>query len=60
MKYKRTWFLYVISNKGFLKFTAAEKTKQNKEYVIFLNCDLLELEIRDSHKKPYCVSFRFL
>ena len=30
--------------------------------VIVLKCDLLELEIQDSHKKPYCgyVSFRFL
>ena len=30
--------------------------------MIFLNCDLLELEIRDSYKKLYCdyVSFRFL
>ena len=30
--------------------------------VIFLNCDLLELEIRDSSKKPYSdyVSFDFL
>ena len=32
------------------------------EYRDFLNYDLLELEIRDSYKKPYCdyVSFRFL
>ena len=22
--------------------------------VIYLNCDLLKLEIRDSYKKPYC------
>ena len=30
--------------------------------VIVLKCDLLESEIQDSYKKPYCgyVSFRFL
>ena len=28
-----TWFLYVTSNKGFLQFSTAKTTKQNKEYV---------------------------
>ena len=28
--------------------------------VIFLNCDLLELEIQDSYKKPYCDYVSFL
>ena len=30
---KKTWFLYVTSNKGFLEFSSAKTTKQNKEYV---------------------------
>ena len=30
--------------------------------VIFLNCDQLQLEIRDSYKKPYCnyISFHMI
>ena len=36
LKYKKTWFLYVTSNKGFLEFYAAKRTKQNKEYVWIL------------------------
>ena len=35
-KYKKTWFLYVTSNKGFLKFSSAKTTTQNKEYVWIL------------------------
>ena len=35
-KYKKTWLLYVTSNKGFLKFSTAKITKQNKEYVWIL------------------------
>ena len=35
-KYKKTWFLYGTSNKGFLKFSSAKTTKQNKEYVWIL------------------------
>ena len=30
LKYKKTWFLYITSNKGFLEFSAAKTTKQNK------------------------------
>ena len=33
LKYKKTWFLYVASNKGFLEFSTAKTTKQNKENV---------------------------
>ena len=29
LKYKKTWFLYVTSNKGFLKFSTTKTTKQN-------------------------------
>ena len=51
-KQKKTWFLYV---------TGKAKQRIHVNIVIFLNCDLLELEIRD-YKKLYCdnVSFRFL
>ena len=30
---KKTWFLYVTNNKGFLEFSSAKATKQNKDYV---------------------------
>ena len=30
---EKTWFLYVTSKKGFLEFSTAKTTKQNKEYV---------------------------
>ena len=33
---KKTWFLYVTSNKGFLKFSTAKTVKQNKKYVLIL------------------------
>ena len=33
MKYEKTWFIYVTSNKDFLKFSAAKTTKQNKQYI---------------------------
>ena len=33
LKYKKTWFLYVTSNKGFLEFSTAKTAKQNKELV---------------------------
>ena len=33
LKYKKTWFLYVTSNKGFFEFSPAKTTRQNKEYV---------------------------
>ena len=33
---KKTWFLYVKSNKGLLKFSTAKTTKQNKKYVRIL------------------------
>ena len=36
-KYKKTWFLYVTSNKGFLEFSVSKTTKQNKEYVWILS-----------------------
>ena len=55
-KYKRTWFLYVTSNKGFPEgFSTVKTTKQNKEYcvniAIFFTCDLLKLEIQGNYKK---------
>ena len=31
LKYKKTWFLYVTSNKSFLEFSTSKTTKQNKE-----------------------------
>ena len=31
MKYKKAWFPYVTSNKGFPQFSTAKTTKQNKE-----------------------------
>ena len=31
LKYKRTWFLYVISNKGFPEFSTAKTIKQLKQ-----------------------------
>ena len=60
------WFLYVTFNEGFIEFSPAKTTKQKKKVlvniVIFLNCDLLEFETRDSYKILYCkyASFRFL
>ena len=30
LKYKKTWFLYITSNKGFLEFSTAKTTKKNK------------------------------
>ena len=35
--------------------------KKRVNIVIFMNCDLLELEVPDSYKKTYCdwASFRF-
>ena len=53
---KKAGFVYVTSNKSFFKFSTAKTTKQKKtkkkrvNIVIFLNCNLLELEIRDSYK----------
>ena len=32
-KHENTWFLYIISNRGFRKFYTDKITKQNKEYV---------------------------
>lgn len=50
-KYKKTWLLYVASNNGFLEFSSARTTKQNKEYTWMLwsswICDILKVEIRD-------------
>ena len=36
-KYKKTSFLHVTSNKGFLEFSVSKTTKQNKEYVWVLS-----------------------
>ena len=36
MKYEKTWFIYVTSNKDFLEFSAAKTTKQNKQYIWIL------------------------
>ena len=35
-KYKKIWFLYVTSNKGFFQFSTAKTTKQNKKCVWIL------------------------
>ena len=35
-KNKKTWFLYITSNKGFFEFFTAKTTKQNKEYTWLL------------------------
>ena len=35
-KYKKTWFLYVTSNTGFLEFSIAKTFNQNKEYMLIL------------------------
>ena len=35
-KYKKTWFLYVTSSKGFLEFSTAKTTKRNEEYAWIL------------------------
>ena len=35
-EYKKIWFLHVTSNKGFLEFSSAKISKQNKEYMWIL------------------------
>ena len=62
---KRPGFYILLVTRVFLNFPQLKqlsKMKNTCEYVIFLNCDLLEFDIRDSYKKLYCdyVSFRFL
>ena len=56
-KYKKTWFLYVTSNKGFLEFSTIKITKQNKKYVwkLWSSWIVICLSWRYSYKKP-CVT----
>ena len=51
-----------LNRNGNIKTPNFYKLQVTREYCIFLNYDLLELEIQDNYKKPYYdyVSFRFL
>ena len=40
-KYKKTWFLYVISDKGFIELSAAKQLNKIRNTCKF--CDLLEM-----------------
>ena len=47
----------VFSNFPEIKQLNKKKNRIHVNIMIFLNCDLLELEIRDSYKKLFCDCF---